>query len=128
MGGFHEQRWPIIFNEIRAIRPFVTFVFQNCPVEKRRAHLLVLPRADARGAQEDGHGLAGIQRLLDSFLPRLTEHQVLGVQPRGEASFNQAAGEGFHRRSVGATVREKDVVSCLVDHIGSLSMAEATAQ
>ena len=31
MGEFHEH-CAVILNQIRAIRPFVTFVFQNCPV------------------------------------------------------------------------------------------------
>ena len=30
MGEFYEH-CPVISNQIRAIRPFVTFVFQNCP-------------------------------------------------------------------------------------------------
>jgi hypothetical protein len=32
MDEFHE-RYLVISNQIRAIRPFVTFVFQDCPVE-----------------------------------------------------------------------------------------------
>ncbi len=33
MGEFHE-RCSVISNQTRAIHPFVTFVFQKCPVEE----------------------------------------------------------------------------------------------
>ena len=33
MGEFHKS-CPVIPNQIRALRPFVTFVFQKCPVLK----------------------------------------------------------------------------------------------
>ena len=35
MGEFRE-RCPVISNQIRVIRRFVTLVFQNCPVENLR--------------------------------------------------------------------------------------------
>jgi hypothetical protein len=38
MGEFHEH-CPVILSQIRAIHPFMTFVFQNCPATNHESQI-----------------------------------------------------------------------------------------
>jgi hypothetical protein len=72
---------------------------------------LVLPGAEAGGAEEDSAGAAGIEGLSESLLPGLAWDEVSLVEEGFEVSkLAQAAGDGLHRRFVRAVVGEKNVV------------------
>ena len=43
----------------------------------RDPHLLVLPRSETSGPEEDGAGLARSSDFLQVLLPRLTRHEVV---------------------------------------------------
>ncbi len=77
---------------------------------ERGAHLLVLPRTESPGSEEDGDGAAVFEGLLQGLLPGLAGDQVPLVEKGLETGVAKLARQRLDGRLVGGRVAEEDVV------------------
>ncbi len=77
---------------------------------ERHPHLLVLPRPEPPGSEEDGDGAAVFEGLFQALLPRLAGDQVPFVKKGLEPGVAKLAGQRLDRRLVRGRVGEEDIV------------------
>jgi hypothetical protein len=75
---------------------------------ERRAHLLVVPSANAGGANKHRHGARAIQRFFNLILPGITGKEIPVIKPNFQPVFFKLTGKPLNRSLVGFVVGEED--------------------